>query len=74
MLLSDLAMGNTWSQVKKSLKIHSCDQKRDSVLGGEPEVADEQYTSVSSCQLLLKGGTAPSHCLLLALAQALAVI
>lgn len=39
----------------KSPKIHSCDQKRDLVLGGESEGADEQYSCVSPCQLLLKG-------------------
>ena len=72
MLLSDLAMGDTWSQVMKSLKIHSCDQKRDSVLGGESEGVDEQYSCVSPCQLLLKGGMVPSHCPFLGLAQALA--
>lgn len=74
MLLADLAMGDTWSQVMKSLHIHLCDQKRDSMLGGESEGGDKQCSCVSPCQLLLKRGVAPSHCPLLALAQDLASI
>lgn len=73
-LPSDLAMGNAWSQVMKSLNTDSHDQERDSVLGGEPEGVDEQCSCVRPCQLFLKGGTAPSHCPLLPLAQALVFI
>lgn len=51
MLLADLAIGDTWSQVMKSLHIHLCDQKRDSVLGGESEGGDEQCSvlALASC-------------------------
>lgn len=47
MLLGDLAMGNIWSQVMKSLHFHLCDQKRDSVFGGESEGGDERYSCAS---------------------------
>lgn len=47
MLLGDLAMGNTWSQVMKSLHFHFCDQKTGPVLGEESEGGDEQYSCVS---------------------------